>query len=191
MSERLSEPAADPAPEPAHAARRGGTVGFAAAVVAAYAVVGAACGWAWERLWDPPSGVVYQHQWFADGDGLRAEFSGTGLYVLIAAVAGLVLGMAAALLGGRRPLVALAGATTGAVLAGWLMWRVGTALGPPDPAAAARTAEDGTRLVDGLRVNGLPPLFAFPAGTLAAMAFIFSVFPGRSGDSESPEEPRR
>ena len=78
-----------------------------AAVLATYALVGLGAGWVWHELWQPAEGVVVQHQWFATGAGLREDFSGTGLYVLIATGAGLALGVLFAILGGARPVVTL------------------------------------------------------------------------------------
>ena len=69
-----------------------GSAPFVAAVLATYALVGLGAGWVWHELWQPAEGVVVQHQWFATGAGLREDFSGTGLYVLIATGAGLALG---------------------------------------------------------------------------------------------------
>ncbi len=164
---------------------------FVVAVVATYAVVGGLCGWLWYTLWEPTTGVVYQHQWYADGDGLRAEFSGTGLYVLVAAGAGLLLGLACALAGARHPLLTLVVVALSSVLAAWLMMAVGTALGPADPQTLARTAEDGTALPGSLHVTGLTPLLAFPVGSVAALAVVFGMFGGQVHASASESEPRR
>jgi len=159
-------------------------------VLATYAVVGLAAGWLWYTLWEPPTGVVVRHQWYPNGAGLRGEFSATALYVLIAVVAGAVLGSIAAVLGGRRPLLTLVAALAGAVLAGWLMLKVGERLGPTDPQVLARHAKDGTSLPGALTVTGLSPLLAFPAGTVAALAFVFTIFSGKSAEPGIPEEPR-
>ena len=45
-------------------------------------------GLVWEWLWTPPRGVVVHHRWVQDEVGLRGDFSGTGTYVVVAAVAG-------------------------------------------------------------------------------------------------------
>ena len=51
------------------------------------------------RAVDAGEGVVVQHEWYPSGDALRDDFSGTGLYVLVAAGAGLVLGLGCAIVG--------------------------------------------------------------------------------------------
>jgi hypothetical protein len=160
------------------------------AVLAAYVVVGAAAGWLWYKLWTPAEGTVVGHIWFADGDALRGAFSGTGLYVLVAAAAGFGVGLVCAFLGGRRPVLTLVAALAGSVLAAWLMLKIGQDLGPADPQELARTARDQSRLPSALRVSGLSPRLAFPGGTLAALALVFLVFPGNSREASSRGEPR-
>jgi hypothetical protein len=197
MSERVSEvqPMAQPMTPPAHrpAGRRAwarGPVLFAVAVVATYALVGLGAGWVWHELWHPAEGVVVEHGWHPDGTALREDFSGTGLYVLIAAGAGLVLGLLFAILGGVRPVVTLVACVVGSLLAGWLMLRLGERLGPADPQVLAANAEDGTRLPSALRVSGPSPLFAFSLGTLAALALVFTVFQGKTPEHEFGKGPR-
>ena len=126
-------------------------------VVASYAVVGAAAGWLWHALWNPTVGRVIQGGWYPDEAGLRGDFSGTGLYVLIAAGAGLLLGLVVAIFGGRRPMLTLAAVVVGSALAAWLMVLVGEGLSPAeDPHVAAETAKEGDKLpqhVAGLRAD--------------------------------------
>ena len=132
-------------------------------VVVALAVVGAVAGVVWEWVWTPTVGVVVDHHWTAgDVIGLQHEFSGTGWYVVVGTVAGLVAGMAIALLARRVPLLTLAAVLVGSALAAWLMVLVGTALGPPDPEVLARTAADGTKLPMQLSVSGYGPWFSSP-----------------------------
>ncbi|GAA4758802.1 hypothetical protein GCM10023350_50880 [Nocardioides endophyticus] len=143
-------------------------------VVAALAAVGALAGVVWQWLWTPTIGVVVDHHWSAgDAIGLQHEFSGTGWYVIVALVAGLVAGIAVALLADRVPLLTLAAVVVGSGLAAWLMLVVGTALGPPDPDVAARTADDGTRLPMQLSVTGYSPWGALPSGALLGLLFVF------------------
>ena len=61
-------------------------------VVAVCAVAGALAGVVWEWLWTPPVGVVIRHEWLLGLSGLRSEFSATALYVILASVAGLLVG---------------------------------------------------------------------------------------------------
>jgi hypothetical protein len=142
-------------------------------VLVGFAVAGALAGIVWEWVWTPPTGVALGQEFVLDGGGLRSEFSGTALYVLVATLTGLLLGVLVSVLAERHELLTLVAVFVGAVLAGWLMLRVGTALGPPDPEALARTAEDYAPIQDELRVSGRSPFVAFPAGALVGLIAVF------------------
>lgn len=142
-------------------------------VLLVFAVAGALAGVVWEWVWTPPTGVVIGHEFLLDGPGLRAEFSGTALYVVIAAVTGLLLGVVVSVLSDRHELLTLVAVVAGSVLAGWLMMVVGLALDPPDPGPLARTAEDYTPLQDELQVSGRSPYVAFPGGSLVGLIVVF------------------
>jgi hypothetical protein len=165
----------------------------AARVLAAFVALplaGVVAGVLWEWVWTPPQGVVLRRRWVQDPAGLAADFSATGWYVVIAFVAG--AGVAAALawlLPGHELATMLAVAVAGMV-AGWLMYHVGHALGPADPVVLARTAERGTVLPDNLTLGGLDqaPRFlrldpsavlAFPAGALLGLAATALTTDGR------------
>ena len=100
-------------------------------------------------------GDRHGHRFFLDEHGLRGAFSGTGLYVVVALVAGCVLGRA-----GRGGLPTATSwprwlvTWSAAGLAGWVMARVGHALGPTDPRPLAPRAEDWSPLVGDLTVAG-------------------------------------
>jgi hypothetical protein len=161
---------------------------LAVVILVVYAVVGLGAGWAWHELWQTSDGVVFDKQWYADGAALRQDFSGTGLYVLIAGGCGLALGAVFALFGGSRPVLTLVLCVVGSLLAAWLMLTLGERLGPADPHELAKTAEDGTHLPSALRVSGVPPLLAFSLGSLAALALFFTLFSDkRRKDGLSPE----
>lgn len=142
-------------------------------VIVVFAVAGALAGVLWEWIWTPPSGVVIDHELLLDGEGLRSDFSGTGLYVLIAAFGGLLLGVTVGVMSDRHELVTLLAVAVGSVLAAWLMLRVGLALDPPDPGPLARAAEDYTRIPDELHVEGRSPYTAFPGGALIGLAVVY------------------
>ncbi|MFC7497530.1 MULTISPECIES: hypothetical protein [unclassified Nocardioides] len=143
-------------------------------VVVALAAAGALAGVVWEWVWSPTVGVVVDHQWTAkDALGLQHQFSGTGWYVVVAVVAGLVAGVAVTLVADRVPLLSLLAVVVGSVLAAWVMLLVGGALGPPDPETVARAADDGTRVPDDLTVSGLSPFIAFPVGALLGLVLVF------------------
>ena len=153
-------------------------------VLASCAVTGAAAGWVWEWVWSPPTGTVTGGSWALDGLAVAGEFSGTGLFVLLGGAAGLLLGLLATRLAGHaepdvEPAV-LAVLAVGAVLATSLMWQVGPAGGPPDPAAvvasAPQSAWEGRHLPADLRVRGTGAFLALPAGALlgAAAGFLLA-----------------
>ena len=198
MSDAVGGPLTDPdhaeaPPRPSRAARVFDLVTEMLPVVAvllAYAVVGVAAGWLWHELWTPAEGVVVGHQWYASGDALRDDFSGTGIYAVVAAVAGLVLGLACALVGGRRPLVTVVAAVAGSALAAYVMTSVGQGLGPEDPQTLAAKAADGTKLPSALAVTGFSPTLAFTFGTLVALAVVYTMFPGKTREARFDEEPR-
>ena len=146
-------------------------------ILVLFVVVGAACGFLWEHVWSPPAGLAYQHKWFLDGDGLTDDFSGTGLYALIGAGAGLLLGLLASLVFDRDELVCLVTIMVGSVLAAYLMWAVGRALGPSDPHTLAKTADDFDPIPADLRVHGKAALLAFPMGATLSAAAVFFLFP--------------
>lgn len=152
-------------------------------VLVVFAVAGALAGVVWEWVWTPPTGVALEQEFLLDGDGLRGEFSGTALYVVIAAVTGLLLGVLVAVLSDRDELATLVVVVAGSALAGWVMLRTGVALGPPDPAPLARAAEDFDPLVDQLGVSGHSPLVAFPGGALLGLIVIFIGLSRRGSDT--------
>lgn len=159
-------------------------------VLVALAATGALAGVVWEWLWSPTIGVVVDHRWSAGTAlGLQHEFSGTGWYVVVAAVAGLLAGVGVTLVADRVPLVTLAAVVVGSVLASWLMLRVGVALGPPDPAEVARRAADGTRLPDQLSVAGRSPFIAFPVGALLGLVLVFIGLAARVPPQEARQSP--
>jgi hypothetical protein len=152
----------------------------ALATVAVLAGAGALCGVLWFHLWDVPLGVVSDGKWYTDEAGLRDDFAGTGLYVTIAVLAGLLLGALAAWVCDRSELVTLMAVAGGSVLAAYLMLRVGYHLSPPDPQTVARTAADGARVDGALRVHQWPPRLAFPFGALVGLVAVYSLTSGRT-----------
>lgn len=150
-------------------------------IVALLAAVGALAGVVWEWVWHAPTGIVVNHHWVQDEDGLRGSFSGTGTYVLVATVAGLLSGLAIGLLLDRSELVTLVAVLLGSLLAGWVMYHVGVALGPDDPRHLAAGAEDLTELPARLTVSGLIPRRVFPASALVGLLVAFLGFTRRRG----------
>jgi hypothetical protein len=158
-------------------------------VLAVFTGVGAFAGWLWYRLWDVPHGVVSGGQWYTDEAGLRDDFDGTGWYVALALVAGLLLGVLSAWLLRRSELVTLLAVTAGSVLAAWVMLRVGHHLSPPDPDRLARTADDGTKLAGALRLHSWVPKGAFPFGALIGLALVYGLSATRTPAEVRTEPP--
>lgn len=142
-------------------------------VLILFAVAGAVGGLLWEWLWAPPTGVVVNHQWLQDEGGLRDDFSGTGTYVAVAAIAGLLIGAAVAVFFDRAELVTLLVVAGGSVLAAWVMYHVGLWVSPPDPGPLAESAKNGTHLPGRLLVSGDSPFVAFPGGALVGLVVVF------------------
>lgn len=163
-------------------------------VLGTFAVVGAIAGVVWEWVWTPPVGIVYRGEWILEPSGPDYDFSGTGWYVVIALVAGL---LTAAVLGWvlvSGEVVTLVAAAVGSVLAGWLMFTVGHSLGPPDPRPLAAAMDDLERLPSDLRVGGGDPdedtdeasyslsgsaFLAFPLGTVVGLSVVWFTTAGR------------
>ena len=155
-------------------------------VVGMFAVAGVICAFIWEWVWTAPYGLVYDHQWMAEDEAaLQGQFSGTGWYVVIASLGGLVVGALAALFVDRRPLLTLAAVVVGSVLATFLMIRIGAALGPTDPHTLAKHAVDATRLPGSLTVSEWSPWIAFTGGALVALVLVFiGLSPRRDAQAE-------
>lgn len=165
---------------------RGGVVRSAlqaAVVLAVFAAGGVAAGWLWEAWWTPPTGLAVNHRFFLDDQGLQQDFSATGYYVLVALGTGLALGSLTAAVFRRRAVVTLVSVAVGAGLAAWLMARTGHALGPVDPAVAARDLQDWEPLVGDLRVVGRSPYLVLPAAALAGLVVTYLVWPPESTGS--------
>jgi len=150
------------------------------AVVVVLVGTGVVAGWVWEAAWEPPLGAVQDGRWFPvpAETGLRAVFSGTAIYVLVAVAAGLVAGTLIGLLTRGAELLTLAAVVVGSGIGGVVMARVGAALGPEDPGGLARRADDGARLVGNLEVTGLSPYGALPFGALLALMVVFFLTAG-------------
>ncbi|CAI9419798.1 hypothetical protein [Nocardioides sp. T2.26MG-1] len=163
---------------PGHARSRGASLrpGLVQAAIGVLVLgaAGALAGVVWEWLWTAPVGVVVDHKWLAEDEaGLRGQFSGTGWFVVIATVAGLLAGGVVAMFLDRVPLLTLLAVVIGSVLGTWLMLEVGAALGPPDPVHLAATAKDGTHLPGRLEVSRRTPWISMPAGALVALTLVF------------------
>ena len=159
-------------------------------VIVAFAAAGALAGLVWQWVWTPPTGVAVGGEFLLDQGGVREAFTGTAWYAVIAIATGLLLGVGLALALERWEVVTLVLVLVGSALAAFLMHAVGTALGPPDPAPVAATADDMTPIPDELRVSGLSPFLALPGGALVGLTVVFVGLAGRrhSEPGTAPEE---
>jgi hypothetical protein len=146
----------------------------------------------WEWLWTPPLGIVYHGKWILEPAGPDYAFSGTGWYVVVALVAGLLTALVLGWVLVSGELTTLAAAVVGSVLAGWLMFTVGHTLGPPDPRPLAAAMDDLERLPSDLRVAVKDPdpddaaysttssaFLAFPLGTGLGLSLVWFTTRGR------------
>ncbi len=196
MSDRMTESA--PVTTPSSPGRRGRVVPAiqAGLILALFIGAGLLAGWVWWKLWSPaPAGGVVDGKWYPQAtEGLMAEFAGTGWYVVVAVVGGLLLGLVAGLLLDRNEIVTLAAVVVGSALASWLMMRAGFHFSPPDPGPIAETAKNGTELPGHLILSGalnLPgrwldddvrsPMLAFPIGSMAGLAIALFGISKRRG----------
>jgi len=179
--ELITNPAVPGEPDRADAAepRRTGallhTVRQAAVIVLVFAVAGVACGFLWEAAWSPEPGEVLKHVWypFSWDRAMPTDFAGTGWYVVISMIAGVILGGLLSWLQDRAELVTLAAVVVGALLAAYLMRVVGLHRGPGDPQRIAKTAADGTKLPSELRLASWWLLATMPGAALAALSVVF------------------
>ena len=177
-----------------------GQVGELLLVLAVFAAAGALAGWLWERWWSPITGVVVDGTWVAgyrpEGDGfvfdfpsLENFFDGTAQYVVIGVLGGLALGVVFSLLGRGSELVMLLAVVLGSALAGYVAYRLGTHLGPPDPTTLEATAADGTTLPGDLTIEGASPFVAWPLGALIGLSVTYLLTTSRA--STAPRSGQR
>lgn len=147
----------------------------AAVILLVFAVAGVLCGFIWTAVWSPESGEVVKHVWypFSWDRAMPTDFAGTGWYVMISIVAGLILGALLSWLQDRSELLTLAAVVVGGLLAAYLMRVVGLHRGPGDPQKIAKTAVDGTKLPTELRLASWWLLMVFPGAALASLSVVF------------------
>jgi hypothetical protein len=161
----------------------------AAVVLLVFAAAGVAAAWLWHRLANPAEGTVLDGRWVESGrvqgdflvldfDDLRGSFGIVGWYSVIGMLGGLLLGTLAAFACRRSELVTLAAVAVGSVVAAVLCLTIGGALGPPDPAQLAKTAENLTVLPGRLGFDDRGPLVVWPLGALLGLALTYLLTTG-------------
>ncbi len=143
-------------------------------LVAALGVgAGVAGAWVWESRWTPATGVALNQAFVLDGQGAPVDFSGTAGYVAWALAFGVLAGVLAGVVTRDHELLTLLVLLVSTAVGGWLMARLGQALGPPDPGPLAATLDDFTPMTSDLRVHGVAPLLTLPAGGLLGLAAAY------------------
>ena len=151
-------------------------------VLVVFVAAGVVCGWLWHAWWAPaPDGVVVDKRVYYEPD---VEFRGTGLYMLIAALAGIALGLLFAFLFDRDEVTTLTAVVVGGVLAGLVMAWVGHALGPENAAEVARHTADFEKIDGDLHAGPLAAYAAFPGGAVLGTVAVLITFTRRRSKAE-------
>ena len=137
-------------------------------------VLGAVMGLVW--WWVAPTG-----QWIVvDGGlapadiGFTAWFAADAWFLVLGAVAGVLLAAISWRPGRHRPLALVVGVIVGAALIALVAWALGGALGAPDPQALATTADPGTMLQGALGIRAIGVVFGPALTSLTVLALLLS-----------------
>ncbi|MCA1982505.1 hypothetical protein [Nocardioides nematodiphilus] len=170
-----------------------GALRQAAVIVAIFAIAGVLCGLLWEALWTPAQGGVIKHVWYPVSWYAWQDtfFAASAWYIVVGAVAGLLLGALAAWRFDRAEMVSLAAVVVGGLVAALLMRLVGMHRGPGDPQAAAKTAADGVTLPSEFTAPSWWLLLVFPGSALASLGLYFMTVAkrGASGPENTTAQP--
>lgn len=153
-------------------------------VLVVFVAAGLVCGWLWHAWWAPaPEAVVVDERVFYEPD---VEFRGTGLYMLVAALTGIALGLLFAFLFDHDEVTTLAAVVAGGVLAGLVMAWVGHVLGPENAAEVARRTPDFEKIDGDLHAGPLAAYVAFPGGAVLGDLAVLITFTRRRLKTEPP-----
>jgi hypothetical protein len=157
----------------------GRAVVWAVAIVVWCALAGYVAGRIWMTRWHAPTGQALDHVWYPApwDEGNKAAFAATAWFALIGFPLGLITGFLAGWLSQARELVTLGAVLVGTCLAAWVMVAYGMHISPPDPAAAAKKAADGTVILGSLARPGYAVMAVVPAGAVAVLAAIYLLGP--------------
>lgn len=190
---------------PGHAGETGGGGLFRAVLnaLAGFVIAGAVIGFVWSQIAQPSAFTVDSGQAFMGEAEAGRQFGVAVAYTWLGAITALVLGFVLGLRlhrhGWAIALIAAAAASVAAVIA----WRVGLALGPPDPKSVIAAASDGERVPRRLEIDSYGILLVWPvlalAGLLSAIAWFVPEPPapeegvepaGPASDESYGDEPR-
>ena len=134
-------------------------------------VVGAVLWW---QLSDLPQVTKSGNAATLSPEELTKQVSADGWYFVIAAVGGLLSGIALLVWRRRDPLVMVVLVVLGAGLAAWLMLRVGLALGPEKELTALKGAADGTQVHEQLRLRATGIAWVWPlSAAFGALVYLW------------------
>ena len=146
-------------------------------VLGTFLVVALLCAWIWHAWWTPaPTGVVVDKKVYYEPD---QEFRGTGIYMVLAALAGVVLGIVFAFLFDHDEVTTLVVVVVSAMLAGLLMAWFGHVLGPENATEVARRTPDFEKIHGDLRVGPPAAYVAFPGGAVLGVVAVLVTFTRR------------
>jgi hypothetical protein len=118
---------------------------------------------------------------------LGRQVSADGWYFVVAAVGGLLSGVVLLSWRHRDPVVMVVLVTVGALLAGWLVLRIGLWLGPADPRDVLPHVAEGAKVPLQLRVHASGLLLVWPiTALLGAISVIWGTDAGRSNVLDDP-----
>jgi hypothetical protein len=122
-------------------------------------------------------------------DQLARQVSADAWFFVIGAVGGLVSGVALLLLRRRDPVVTVLLVAAGALLASWLMLRVGLWLGPANPKDVLRDVAVGHKVPLQLKTSTAGVYFSWPIGALlGSVAVLWGADDRRRLAVERPPE---
>ena len=118
---------------------------------------------------------------------LGRQVSADGWYFVIAAVGGLLSGIVLLAWRDRDLLVMVVLVTAGALLAGWLVLRIGLWLGPADPREVLPHVKEGAKVPLQLKVHAWGLVLVWPiTALLGAVGVIWGSDAGRSNVLDDP-----
>jgi hypothetical protein len=143
-----------------------------------FAVAGVAGGWIWAHVTSFPQVAKTGNSATVASEELAKQVGMDGWFFVIAAVGGVVSGIALLVWRHRDPLLSVALVALGGGLAAWLMVKVGESLGPGDPIAALRKLPDGAHVSEQLRLHAHGVAWVWPiAAAFGALLYLWVLKP--------------
>lgn len=152
-------------------------------------VVGAVMGLIWWWVAPTEEWVVVDGGLVPVDLGFTAWFAADGWFLVLGAIAGLVLTLATWRRGRRHPVGLVIGVILGAGLLAVTAWALGGALGPPDPRSVAESADQGTRVEGELGLRALGVLCAPALTALTMLALLIASARVEQAVVEPPPDP--